>query len=59
METISISKEEYLELQNYRRIVKRVEAAIHSDEWASLLSLSQDVANELWDNKHDEIWNKI
>ena len=59
MGSISVPIEEYKSLKRCEAIIKVVEAAIHGDDWNNLLTLSSDVAKELWDNKYDEVWNNV
>lgn len=59
METITIPKQEYEELKKFKVVINLVESTLHRDDWTGLSSLSADVANQLWDNQYDEIWNDV
>ena len=60
METVTIPKEEYLELKKYKIIVTVVEAAIHQDsDFHDLLVLSESCAENLWNNEYDSVWDEI
>ena len=60
MGTVTIPQEEYDFLNRCKQIVNVVEKAIHcQDDFNDLLALSEKTAQELWDNKDDEVWNKV
>ncbi len=56
-ETAKISVgDNLLIMQNNKTIVIK---KIEEDSFNDLLKHSEKVANKLWDNKEDEIWNKV
>ena len=38
--------------------MRKMETMIH-ENWDDLVTSSEQVAKELWDNQDDDVWNKV
>lgn len=51
---ILAAKDKKLLIQKATSLEKKID-----DDFKDLLKLSEKTAKDLWDNKYDEIWNKV